>query len=224
MKHFEYYIDESLQEIASRAIRCKQDILLLLAYTVKAIVEQELSKNIRFTQPENKNYRLQVHVDRMNRLVYCMDKKIFSYQMPFDIYEADDGGMIIKYNHEWVIDSYLSSVLITVFGDVDCFDGTIEDIYYRVDNRIKNIYNTDGLGEDVIWKLLKDLMLYEPGYIRCDDDPDPNRMNPDTHPRYHLDINYESSATYKIGLQRMITPEEMLSILDNGQKRATLYI
>lgn len=224
MKHFEYDIDEQLMRIATRAIRTRRDLLLLLAHTVKSIIEQEILKKEGFETSVSDSHKLLLYVDKMNRIVYCMGDKIFTYQMPFGIHLSDDCTSIFRFNHTFIIDSVVSSILITVFEDENCFDGTIADVFDRIYELIKTNYDFNGIDEDMIWQLLKHLMIYEPGYVRYDNDPDPERLDAELHPRFHLDINYESSSTFKIGLQNEIIPKTMLSILDNNKKCATLYI
>ena len=224
MKHFEYNIDEKLQSIALRSIRTKRDLLLLLAYTVKTIIEQELLKSVGYEIEINDNHKLMVHVDKMNRVIYCFDDKIFSYQMPFIIIDENDGKSTIKFNQELVIDSLISSVMITIFEDEYCLDGTIVDVYERIDSLIKNNYDNIGYIEDEVWKMLKCLMIYEPGYIRYDDDPNPGRVDEKKHPRYHLDVNYETPSTYKIGLKEKVSPREILSVIDNNSVCAVLHL
>lgn len=224
MKHFEYEIDDRLLDIALRAVRTKKDLLLLLTYTVKSIIEQELLKKDGYEINIKDNRKLVIYVDKMNRVIYCLENKIFTYQMPFNISVSEDGEFILKFKHFMVIDSFISSVLITVFEDEYCFEGTLIDIYERIDELMKSNYDGIGINEDEVWELVKHLMIYEPGYIRYDDDPDPSRMDLQLHPRYHLDINYETASSYKIGLINELNPKKLLSVIDNTQKCATLVI
>jgi hypothetical protein len=65
---------------------------------------------------------------------------------------------------------------------------------------------------------LEEIFRAEPGYIRFDHDP--KHAKPDLHPLNHIDINYSTYSTYKIGLKdRMIGDhfEDMLNTNTNCQ-------
>jgi len=63
-----------------------------------------------------------------------------------------------------------------------------------------------------LWALLRELLLWEDGYIRYDDDV--GNENGDIHPRYHLDVFYSGSATFKLGLRQAIQHVTFADILD----------
>ncbi len=52
----------------------------------------------------------------------------------------------------------------------------------------------------------------EDGYIRYDYDL--KNKNGKKHPLYHLDINYSSGVTYKVGLRHAVSDSEFQDILD----------
>lgn len=63
-----------------------------------------------------------------------------------------------------------------------------------------------------VWHLVFLLWHMEEGYIRYDYDPIYEKTR--THPLNHLDINYSSDITYKIGMNRKISIKEFINILD----------
>lgn len=63
-----------------------------------------------------------------------------------------------------------------------------------------------------LWGLLRELLLWEEGYIRYDDDP--GNVNGDIHPRYHLDVFYSGASTFKLGLRQAIEHATFADILD----------
>lgn len=67
------------------------------------------------------------------------------------------------------------------------------------------------LGADVI-EILNDLMEYEDGYIRFDDDV--VRENGRVHPRFHYDIFYTNAAGIKIGIPRRVDASEFIDFLN----------
>ena len=66
--------------------------------------------------------------------------------------------------------------------------------------------------KDQIWQILKELLVFESGYLRYDYDKE--RENGNLHPLNHLDINYSSNATFKIGINNTIDCNTFIDILD----------
>ena len=77
------------------------------------------------------------------------------------------------------------------------------------------------------WHILRYLMTYELGYIRYDDDINgfkeaAKKGVPKQHPRYHYDVNYSQQAAFKIGLDKKITPDKFIQLLDDTLDRKSL--
>lgn len=51
--------------------------------------------------------------------------------------------------------------------------------------------------------LLEEILRFEPSYIRYDNDP--YNENGKLHPLHHLDINYSTYGTFKIGFNNSIS-------------------
>ncbi|WP_370559690.1 hypothetical protein [Edwardsiella tarda] len=62
------------------------------------------------------------------------------------------------------------------------------------------------------WPFFKMLLTYEDGYIRYD--VDDVRVNGKLHPLYHFDVFYSNQPTFKIGLERHHTNEQMIDFLN----------
>ena len=60
--------------------------------------------------------------------------------------------------------------------------------------------------------LILRLLSMELGYIRYDYDPE--HENKKLHPLYHVDINYSSKGTYKLGINRKMDVDEFIDMLD----------
>ena len=56
------------------------------------------------------------------------------------------------------------------------------------------------------------MLLFEPGYLRLDDDKD--NESEGTHPLNHIDVNYANPNTYKIGLPNKWTCERMIDFVN----------
>lgn len=68
------------------------------------------------------------------------------------------------------------------------------------------------VAEDYEYQNINEVWHMEEGYIRYDYDPIYEKTR--THPLNHLDINYSSDITYKIGMNRKISIKEFINILD----------
>lgn len=61
-------------------------------------------------------------------------------------------------------------------------------------------------------ELITHLLSFEVGYLRFDYDE--SQADEKYHPKSHLDINYTGRATYKIGLRKTITCQEMIRLIN----------
>lgn len=62
----------------------------------------------------------------------------------------------------------------------------------------------------------------EAGYLRYDDDPE--REQALIHPRYHIDVNYTPTISYKLGLARGVGIGDMAQLLAEDKKCAYVQI
>ncbi len=75
-----------------------------------------------------------------------------------------------------------------------------------------------------IFKLINLLNTFEIGYLRFDNDTDLVRIDPVYHPQFHLDVNYTSNATYKIGLNNNLEAKLFEQLIDNSTECLFLNI
>ena len=68
------------------------------------------------------------------------------------------------------------------------------------------------LEEDFI-NLVNKIIEFEPGYIRYDYDDEHNNGNL-LHPLNHLDVNFESNSTFKLGLNKKLKLEEFIDVMN----------
>ena len=66
-------------------------------------------------------------------------------------------------------------------------------------------------------ELYTQLCTIEPGYLRFDYDE--KNKNGRLHPLNHLDLNYSSDSTYKIGIYEHLSREGFLRFLNNDEER-----
>jgi len=191
-----------MYDLASKPIRTKREMILLVLNTIRVI-----GANVIIDAPKGK---IALKVDRMSRLFYEVEDKMFSVQFPFSIEIKEKNTFRIYDNQAGVdIDSKMISLLISVFGDLDLKIITFEDFFtelYQVADESEDVE------AEVLWKLIKQMTLFEVGYLRYDYDQE--RQNGKLHPLNHLDINYEPSCTYKIGLRDKIKMNQLMDVVD----------
>lgn len=200
MKRIEYDLDHFFDTILNRPFRTKYDIINFILRLTKLIVigyegEVLLGKAI-------------VYVDKMSRIIISYKNKLFSISYPFTV--TVENNKIISI-HDSVsgakIDSKMISALLN-YLDSDYLDRDIEDTFYDLLDTIdEDEYNTNDF-----WTIVRNLYMFESGYVRYDYDID--NENGRLHPLHHLDVNYSTKATYKIGLSKSISNEDLLGILD----------
>lgn len=209
MKRLEFELNDSIYRDALLPIRSKRDLLKLLVQTIKFLVLTPAAPAGK-APPDRK---LILYIDKMSRLLFCVENKIFSFQFPLQVrIGTEDNSLSILYRDYFEIDHIISSLLVSVFGQEDIFDSSLEDIDGRIQEEIlANEWNCV-VDLDALYELAKQLVLFEPGYIRYDHDK--THVKGALHPEHHLDIFFSSSNTMKLGLQRAVESEWMLDLLN----------
>lgn len=202
-KEIKYNMGKNIFEMASRPLRSKQEVILLLLYTIRMFEVEEL-------KPESKNVQVAIVINKMNRIIYILEKKIFSIQFPFFVEtQGDKIARIYDPKTGLEIDSMLVSALIGIFeksfSDSFPIDSFLDEILYW-ENILHNVNNNQ------IWEIVKSFSDFDLGYIRYDCDE--KHQNGLLHPANHLDICLDMAATFKIGLEKSINYEIFKDILD----------
>lgn len=203
MKIIERKIGTFFCERITRPIRSKQDAILLLLETLKIVNDTE-SGNFA------EGGRIVIYIDKMSRIFYETDKKIFSMCFPFSLEEKEDQYLRVYDNlTDLEITNQMISLLISIFKK----DGKIHESLENVmDFIVESAEDYEYKNIDDIWRLLFKLWYMEDGYIRYDYDSE--HEDGKRHPLYHLDVNYSSGVTYKIGVKHSLKIDEMKDILD----------
>lgn len=201
-KYIEIYPGEYFTDKIMKPIRKKQDVILLLLETVKII-----SDNVGKTADGQSKVIL--YKDKMSRVFYETKDKFFSISFPFSIEQKGGNFKIYDKVTELEIDSRRLSMLIRIFSSESHMALSLERV---VDDILESAEDYEYQNIDEVWYLVFLLWNMEDGYIRYDYDPlyEKGRI----HPLNHLDINYSSEATYKIGIHRKISIKEFINILD----------
>lgn len=201
-KEISYNMGKGILEMTSQPLRSRQDAILLLLYTIRMFEVDELS-------PENTNIKVVISINKMNRIFYILEDKIFSIQFPFHI-EIQANKIVRIYDAKTGVDvdSMLISTLIRIFEKKETafsFDSLFEEIMYG-ENNLQNI------GEGQLWEIVKFVSTYDLGYLRYDYDE--KNQKGLLHPINHLDICLDTAATFKIGLEKVLNYEMVKDILD----------
>ncbi|MEK4870323.1 hypothetical protein [Niallia sp. FSL W8-1348] len=207
MKEFTVRMTKRFVEIVSKPIRTKNDIIMIMLEAIPLLTNGDILE-----RPDN-NYII-LRVDKMKRLFFVIKNKIFSFNFPFNIeVKLEEENPII---YDFSTDLELDALNLTVLKSA------YEEIF--LENEIKGLLDLDSEliqiidsfeskpNKDQIWQILKKLLIFEPGYLRFDFDE--LHENGKLHPLNHLDINYSSDGTFKIGIEHTINCNTFIDILD----------
>lgn len=205
MKRYEFDISRWDFDELFFAIRSKEDIIKVLMKTIKImIIGSQPQIDLSYKESEKRG-KILLSVSKMSRLFYFSDKKFFSIHFPFRVVEEDDRSLDFYFRDSLKIDNEVTSNVLSVISDIQRFGSS--SLYDFMDS-IDKIEDD----EQLFWSFLKELMVFEDGYLRYDDDEAHERYA--IHPRYHCDVFYSSNATLKLGLNFSLTEEEFINLLD----------
>lgn len=198
-KRYTFYLNSLAEEKVFKAIRSKQDILIILFESIKYM---SLYSDI---QGPKKSSKIDIIIGKMSRIFFHLDEqKCFSLVMPFRVDGENEEN--IKF-YSTTLASYLTSEntshAISVLAG---FNLNQQGVYDFVDE-IWEISEDDNF-----WLLVKEMFLIEDGYIRFDDDIE--RENGHIHPLKHLDVFYSNNVTFKVGLNKEDNSSCLSDILD----------
>ncbi|MEN5234344.1 hypothetical protein [Sphingobacterium faecium] len=188
-------------------IRTKSDYVKVLLNTVKSILlHTEFSKKLKIKSDEY----LFITIDKMKRVFFISDHKIYSIGFPFCIVFNENDEITVttsigeELNHKKI--SEIFSIL--------------NDEYYTTNPSLIDFYIGNNIDFTVI-SILEQLIQTEPSYVRFDHD-NSERTDQTYHPQNHLDINYSGYSSYKLGLNKKIDHDFFQNLLDNNFE--TIYL
>ena len=191
MKKIEVEINKYILSKIEKPIREKTDIIILLLETINLLLTVQSSQ-----VDEDKN-KIIVYIDKMSRVIYKLENKIFSINFPFTC-EIKENNISIREGMQEIDAQVVSSLM--------------EIILEMKDNNELDIILEKIIELDNIYKIINKLLTYEYGYIRYDYDQE--HANGNIHPLNHLDINYMNTNQYKLGLKNRINTREFIDILN----------
>jgi hypothetical protein len=170
---------------------------MLLLESIRIIIN-----NLNATTKKTKG-KMVLHIDKMKRLFFFSERKYFSINFPFFINNSLDGNIIYD-NYNKIIDSRIISKIIELFSEKNILTSNNLVVFFDM---LEDIYE-----EKNIWNIIIELLTFEEGYIRFDNDAE---HISELHPQYHIDMYYKESNKMKLGLKKIISEDEFLDLLDS---------
>lgn len=157
----------------------------------------------------NDHVRLIICIDKMSRVFICSENQIHSFYYPFSIQISEKRG------ETFFEGAQISSVTCSALSSVleDCSDDELVETLLEKYWDIVTDLEIDEPEKTLCGRLITFLLAFEPGYLRFDCDE--VHQNENIHPREHLDINYSSGATFKVGLSKSLNCDELVDILNS---------
>jgi hypothetical protein len=186
-------------------IKTKLQLLEILLESARYVLHSDRSDIVRSAN------KIIFCRDKMNRIFFVNEKKMYSITFPFDI-DFKNNQIVLNYKNLIVIDSLsISNLLILLKSPLlksnNCLD-FVEPILDLGDSEAIKY-----------WPVFKDLLMLEEGYLRYDiDEPSyteaKSKGQEHRHPMHHIDIFYTNGATFKLGLKSMILDKEFVDTLN----------
>lgn len=190
-----------------KPIRTKKDLVLLLLDTINAMY---LNENVMGNDKGN----IFIKVDKMSRIFYDLNDKLFSLVFPFSLETQEESRiryLIFDPVTDVIVDNKAVSLMRTIVEKMDLcnttFERLIEEAYFDAGND-----NFDMNYVDNCCMMILRMFTTESGYIRYDYDAE--HQDGVQHPLNHLDINYSTKCTYKLGLNKRMIMDEFVDLLD----------
>lgn len=188
-------------------IKTKFNLIEILLEACRYILFNEKKKTVKG------QYKIIFQNEKMNRLFFVGESKMYSISFPFNIH-YDGHEIKINYKNLIDIDSYTISNLLSFIKDPiinseSCLDFIEPIVDFEYNQRIN------------YWSVVKDLLLLEDGYVRYDKDDKGykealEKKQEHRHPLYHLDIFYTNQATFKLGFEKSIIDTDLIDTLDRN--------
>jgi len=207
MKEFKIKMTHQFSELAGSPIRDKKHIIMLLLDAIPLLTFGET------IEQATDNYII-LRIDKMSRLFFVLNNKFYSFKFPFNVEIVEEQNNPLIYDSTTGIEisgknlAALRSAFYELFIERDN-QGILD-----LDSELLFIMESFEMkpNKDLIWGILKKLLIFEPGYLRYDYDE--IHENGKLHPLNHLDINYSNDITFKIGIKNKISSDIFIDILD----------
>lgn len=169
-------------------IRSKVDYAKVIVMAARLLIVDIKVENVK-----NPAY-FKLIVDKMSRLFFYKEDRYFSISFPFTVRTDNEIIEITTYTGKKLDNKIISAIISILDSHEFGLNPSLIDFYIEPNN-----IETSGIS------ILEEIFLFEPSYIRYDNDP--TFENGDLHPLIHLDVNYSSYGTFKLGLRSLINEE-----------------
>lgn len=170
-------------------LRCKIDYAKLIAYSLQTFLTVYNTDDVEI------HARMRLVVDKMSRLFFYKTDKFFSIAFPFNIYVESEQVSEIRSYSGGIINNKVVSDMLAILNDVD----------FKQSMSFRDYQSSEDTIDSYSLGILEEMFGYEPAYIRYDRDI--KNAKGKLHPIYHLDVNYSSAGTFKIGLDKHISED-----------------
>lgn len=203
-KEFTFRMSKQIAEMSIKPLRTREEAILLILYTIRMF-------DVSIFLTDERSEKVKISIDKMNRIFYLLEGKMFSMQFPFCIDDSSNQDNFRIYHNITgnAINSMVLSFLIEVFEKMNRKEMDFDTIFEVI---VGSEVNDDNFTTKEKWLLILHLLKYDLGYIRYNIDPE--HENEKMHPLNHLDICLDTAATYKIGLNKKIEFDDFKNILD----------
>ncbi|HCN15334.1 MAG TPA: hypothetical protein DIS69_04625 [Moraxellaceae bacterium] len=153
------------------------------------------------------------------RIIFQEPNKIFSICLPFKITLLENGFEVSDKKIGKISNQELS-LLKRIFNSQNICNLTDPlEVYSNIEEIFEDYPDLTWSTED-IWNKFINLMTYDFGYIRFDEDA--KNANGKIHPLFHFDLSYCNHATYKFGLNKNLSLDKFTDIFNPNTDQ--LYI
>jgi hypothetical protein len=197
MKNQTFFLNEISRDRFFRPIRNRFDIVILLLESIRIIIN-----NITISESKSKG-KMVFYIDKMSRLFFFSEKKYFSVNFPFFIDNNLSGNIVYDKNNKH-IDSEIISKIMELFLGKNILDANSLTAFFDL---LEDIYE-----EKDIWNIIVELLTFEEGYIRFDDDV---KHSSELHPQYHIDLYYRESNKIKFCLKNIMAENDFFDLLNS---------
>lgn len=178
-------------------IRKKTDYAKVVLNSAKCLLVNSL-----FDKKEER--KLKFVIDKMSRIFLSKKNVIISFSFPLTLSELDENQISLETRAGRTVDNRTISLALSILNNEDfLIDSSPMRYWYNSDD-------PDSIEETI--QLIEELLQIEPAYIRYDIDPE--NVDGKRHPLHHLDVNYSTYGTYKIGLNGLLSEDNFIDILN----------
>lgn len=154
-------------------------------------------------------YKMILYKDKMSRLFFVSENKIYSITFPFNINQTKS-EISINYKNRLDIDSQNITSLLSI----------LKSPTINSDNCLEFIDPIVSYDQN-LWTTFRDLLILEDGYVRYDKDEDGFQKakkdgHENKHPLNHIDIFYTNQATFKLGLKQEYTGTDLIDLMERN--------